>query len=111
MPLRWGFQSPPRPCRRSNPRVARTRRNTTAKTAAGAWLVLSLLAYQMLQILIVLGANIFENFLSLPSQIPGVVNLPRLRIRPRIVDREFDFQMAEVRPPVALRDMQLLAAR
>src|SRR5215472_14519914 len=64
----------------------------------------------MLQILLILVANIFQE-LCVRNQVSVLLEAPWLGVDFRVDDRELDLQMAKVPPPEAFDNMESVAVR
>jgi len=64
----------------------------------------------VLSVAVILAANVFADFLA-GSKVPNAVDGPGLRERSRILDGDVHLEVREIRPAVALDQMQLLRVR
>src|ERR1700693_1483198 len=66
-----------------------------------------LLGHRVLQVLLVLGADVLPNFVA-DKEVGGPLDGPGFQVRAWIVDRDFVLQMTEIGTPEALNDVKLI---
>src|SRR5215813_13355409 len=71
---------------------------------------LSIRAHQVLQILLILAANVLQE-IRVKKQVVVLLNGPGLGVNLRVVYGELDLQMSEIRAPEAFDNMKGIAVR